>query len=78
MKKLIRNGQAMAKSTALKASGIAAGALATSSAFAIDSTAVSTALSDGNSTVTTVVTGLVGIVAIMVGFGYIVSLLRKS
>lgn len=78
MKKLIRNGQAMAKSTALKASGVAVGALAASSAFAVDSTAISTALTEGNTTVSTVVTGLVGIVAVMVGFGYIVSLLRKS
>jgi hypothetical protein len=65
------------KSLFAAASAVALGTVATS-AFALDTTAVETAMSDGASTVQTVVGGLIGIVAVLVGVGIVMSLMKRS
>ena len=74
MKKLIRNGQTLAR----KAGFIAVGAAASSSAFAIETADIEAAFETGSVSVGTVVTGLISLAAIGVGIGLIMGLLRKS
>ena len=60
---------------------IAAGSALSAGAFAVevgDGSAVAGALSYGQTAVTTVVAGVIGIVAVVVGLGYVISTLRKS
>jgi hypothetical protein len=65
--------------TAMKSgAAIAVGSVAASPAFAIDTTAVETAFTDGNSAVTTVVGGLIAMTAIMLGIGIVLSLMKRS
>ena len=74
MKKLIRNGQTLAR----KAAFVATGAMAASSASALDSADITTAFEGGNEAMTAVVGGLIAMAAIAVGVGLVLGLMRKS
>ena len=64
-------GKKLAAGTAL--------AVASAGAMAADhSTAINGAITDGSTNLTAAVTGLITLIAIVVGVGYVISCLRKS
>lgn len=76
MKKLIRNGRALARKASVVALGTVAAAPVMADGGIED--AINGALSLGTSNVTTVVVGIVGIAAIALGLSIILGLMRKS
>ncbi|WP_221794608.1 major capsid protein [Oceanobacter mangrovi] len=77
MKKLIQNGRAVAKKSAAVALGTVTMA-ASSGAFAIDTADIATSFTEGNTAVTTVVAGLIGLVGVMLGVGIVMSLMKRA
>lgn len=57
---------------------VAVGTIAASPAFAIETGVIETAMTDGQSAVTTVVGGLIALVAVMVGVGIVMSLMKRA
>lgn len=74
MKKLIRNGQTLAR----KAGFVAVGVAGSSSALAIETAEVTSAFESGNAAMTVVVAGLIGLAAVAVGIGLVLGLMKKS
>lgn len=58
---------------------VAAGTLATASAFAVDhTTAINAAYTDGNTNVTAAVVGIIALAAIAVGIGLIMGMFKRA
>jgi hypothetical protein len=72
----MKNAFTLARSRAVKV-GVAVSALAASAAHAIDDTAITAAQTAAENSVELTSTGMIQIVAIIVGVGLVVSLLKK-
>ncbi|WP_276678026.1 hypothetical protein [Thalassolituus oleivorans] len=78
MKNKIAYLKKVARENALRSGALVVGTLAGTSAFAIDATPVTAAFDEANATYGVAVTALIALVAIGVGVGMIVSMMRKG
>ena len=78
MKNKIAYLKKVARENAARSGALVVGTLAGSSAFAIDAVPVTAAFDDANATYAVAVTALIALVAIGVGVGMIVSMMRKG
>lgn len=74
MKNLLITAQKNAKGVFVATGAV----MASSATYALDTTDITAAMASGNTAVTTTAAGLIALVAIVVGVGMVISLMKRS